>query len=161
MVHCNTSGTCTPVTHNSLKFANGLVRGHDGLLYVPQAALPYISVYRLKESGLLEEVDRIVLGMPVDNLSVDAHGIIWAAGMTKVAETMGAVGDPFNRLSPSTIFQIHKRDDGKYETSKVLEDRDKRILSGASTAVHDTTTGRLFIGGMSYAGFSIPRGRRR
>ncbi|KAF2797224.1 hypothetical protein K505DRAFT_298745 [Melanomma pulvis-pyrius CBS 109.77] len=155
VVHCIPQGSCQPVTHNSLKFANGLTRGHDGLIYVPLAAQTFISVYRFEQSGKLNEVDRIEVGMPIDNLSVDSNGDIWAAGMTKMLEVMAVMGDPLNRLSTSTVFLIHKTEDGVYETTKVLEDGEKKALSGASTVVHDVRTGRLFVGGIATPFISV------
>jgi SpoU rRNA methylase family enzyme len=147
VVYCRTDQTCSPATSNSLPFANGLVRGHDGLIYVPFSAATYIGVYRISSAGSLEEVTRIPVGMGLDNLSVDSSGNIWAAGVPRVLELIGAVGEPFDKTSPSTIFRIRKTGERQYEVDKVLEDGEAKLVSGATTAVFDGQSERLFIGG--------------
>jgi hypothetical protein len=147
VVHCQTDQTCSPATSNSLPFANGLIRGHDGLIYVPFTAATFIGVYRIEPDGSLEEITRISVGMSVDNLSVDSLGDIWAAGIPRMLELIGAIGEPFDRTSPSTVFKIRRIGEKKYEVDKVLEDGQAKVVSGATTAVFDRQTERLFIGG--------------
>lgn len=147
MVHCPSEGSCKPATHNKLKFANGIGRGKDGLIYVPFSAEAFIGVYQLEDSSRLTEVHRIPTGMGADNISVDSNGDIWVAGIPKVLELMATLDDPLNRLSTSTILKIHKSGDGQYQVEKVLEDGEKKVLSSATTAVFDVRTKRLFIGG--------------
>jgi hypothetical protein len=145
-VHCPTDQTCSPATSNSLNFPNGLVRGRDGLMYVPFSAAPFIAVYRFAQDDSLEEVIRIRLGMPVDNLSVDSAGDIWAAGIPRMLELMGAVLEPFKKTSPSTVLRIRRTGD-EYLVDKVLEDAQAEVVSGATTAVFDRRSERLFVGG--------------
>jgi arylesterase/paraoxonase len=147
VIHCPSDQTCSPATSNSLPFANGLVRGHDGLIYVPFSAATYIGVYRISPAGSLEEITRIPVGMGLDNLSVDSSGNIWAAGVPRVLELISAVSEPFDKTSPSTIFRIRKISEGQYEVDKVLEDGEAKIVSGATTAVFDGRSDRLLIGG--------------
>lgn len=153
VVRCAADDSCKPVTHNLLKFANGLDRGFDERVYVPFSLQPFISVYEPEQSGRLREVEKIQLGMPVDNLSVDSKGGIWAAGMPKMLEVMALMNDPLNALSTSTVFKIDRNEKGAYETKKVLEDGGKKVLSGATTVVHDVRTGRLFVGGRDHIRF--------
>ncbi|KAJ4296763.1 hypothetical protein N0V90_006811 [Kalmusia sp. IMI 367209] len=147
LVHFKADQTFLAATPNSLPFANGLARGHDGLIYVPFSAATYIGVYRLAQDGSLEEVTRVKVGMSVDNLSVDSSGNIWAAGIPRVLELMGATVEPFDKTSPSTIFRIRKTGEEEYEIDKVLEDGQAEVVSGATTAVFDRQSERLFIGG--------------
>ncbi|KAH7121299.1 hypothetical protein B0J11DRAFT_590347 [Dendryphion nanum] len=150
ITHCN-SISCRFSTASNLKFTNGIIRGADDLIYAPFAAEAFIGVYRLDSMGLLSEIDRIDIGMPVDNLSVDANGDIWAAGLTKLLEIMAAVADPLNEVATSTVWRIRARRgaSGGYEVTKALEDGEKKILSMVSTAVHDVRTGRLFLGSVA------------
>ncbi|CAI6339826.1 unnamed protein product [Periconia digitata] len=147
VVHCQSTGDCKPVIGSSLKFANGIARDQDGLVYVAFTGSPYIGVYRFTKTGQLEGIDRIPTGMAADNLSVDSNGDIWAVGIPKVFDLVDSIVDPFNKESPSTIFKIHKSRDGKYKFTKVLEDRDARFVASATIAVFDSLRGRLFIGG--------------
>lgn len=147
VVYCQADQSCSPATSNSLPFANGLARGHDGLIYVPFSAATFIGVYRIAQDGSLEEVTRVDVGMSLDNLSVDSLGNIWAAGIPRMLELIGAVGEPLDKTSPSTIFRIRKTGEKKYEVDKVLEDGQAKVVSGATTAVFDRRSERLFIGG--------------
>lgn len=60
---------------------------------------------------------------------------------------MGAVGKPFDKTSPSTIFKTRRTDEKKYKVDKVLKDGKAKVVSGATTTVFDRQSGRLFIGG--------------
>ena len=101
-----------------------------------------------QSNGKLKELEIIKLGMPADNLAVDANGAIYAAGLPKLLDIVSSMDDPFGIEPPSTIWRITKAK-SSYEVQKVLEDRDKRVLSGVTTARHDVKTGRLFMGGTS------------
>lgn len=149
LVHCRSDHMCAPGTSNWLPFANGLVRGHDGLIYVPFSAATFIAVYRILQDGALEEVARIDVGMPVDNLSVDSSGAIWVAGIPRMLELIDAIGAPFEKSSPSTILKIRKVGEKEYEVETVLEDGLAKVVSGATAAVFDRQSERLFIGGAS------------
>lgn len=113
LVHCPFKGTCHPVTQQALKFANGIARGKDGLIYVPFSAEPLIGVYQFDESGMLKEVHRIPTGMGAENLSVDSKGDIWVAGIPKVLEIMATLDDRLHGLATSTILKIHKTGQGE------------------------------------------------
>lgn len=99
---------------------------------------------------------------PIDNLSVDKNGDIYAASFPQLYMMQKHQKSPFDVLSPSTVVRIRR--DGKgygegrqghlgeekteYLVEEVLED-DGTIVNGATTAVHDVETGRFFIGGAS------------
>ena len=96
----------------------------------------------------LREVHAIHLGMPVDNLSVDQTGDIYAAAFPKILEVVKAFKNPYGKGFPSTIWRIRRVSPGlKYEVKKILEDGEAKIIEGATVVRHDTKTGRLFIGG--------------
>lgn len=129
-----------------------MVKGADGLFYIPSAFIDMIRVMKEDPSShTLEEVDVIKIGMPVDNLSVDEQGDIYAAGFPKMLDLLASLQDPYNIYPPSTIFRIRKSlDEGRprYIVTKVLEDRDTVAMGGVTTALHDVKSGRLFMGGM-------------
>jgi arylesterase/paraoxonase len=99
----------------------------------------------------------------MDNLSVDKNGDIYAASFPQLHMMMKHQKAPFEILSPSTVLRI-KRDGKGYEkegrqghlgeekteylVEEVLED-DGSVVNGATVAVHDAETGRIFIGGAS------------
>lgn len=146
VAYCPPSGPCKAATHSKFRFPNGLVRGNDGLVYVPESAGSGIHVMELQEDGTLREVDFIRIGMPLDNLSLDANGDIWAAGLPKALIAVKAAHNPFKKQAPTTVWRVSKTDEG-YKTFKVLEDRDSKVLTQIATVQHDVKTGRLFIVG--------------
>lgn len=90
--------------------------------------------------------------MPVDNLSVDRNGDIWAAAIPKPFEALSALANPYNLTFRSTIWRIHKSEPGSgYEVKKMLEDKEAKIVGGATSAEHDVKTGRLFITGILFS----------
>jgi hypothetical protein len=151
VAYCPPSGPCKAATPPKFRFPNGLVRGADGLIYVPESAGGGIHVMELQGDGTLREVDFIRIGMPIDNLSVDANGDIWGAALPKALKAIKAAHDPFNHKTPTTVWRISKTPDG-YKTFKVLEDRDSKVLAQIGTVLHDAKTGRLFIVGKSLPG---------
>ena len=108
-----------------------------------------VAVFSLGSNKFLRDVDVIHLGMPVDNLSVDENGDIWAAAFSKVLKLLGSFGDPYKVDSPTTLWRIRKVLGG-YVTEKVLENADAVVLGGATVVRHDVKTGKLFIGGKVY-----------
>ncbi|RDL37023.1 uncharacterized protein BP5553_04456 [Venustampulla echinocandica] len=146
VAYCASSGTCHPTTANKLFFfSNGLTRGADGLVYVPSSLTDGAQVMRLNPNGILELLDVIKLGILVDSLAVYKKGDIYAAGLPKFLEIIGTMDDPFGKDAPSTVWRI-TRDVNGYTAEKILEDKEKRILSGVTTARHDVKTRRLSMG---------------
>ncbi|OBT60735.1 hypothetical protein VE03_09815 [Pseudogymnoascus sp. 23342-1-I1] len=158
VAHCTKSNDCKIVV-DGLSFPNGLVRGLDGLFYVPSSMTGRIGVYSLSSTGLTK-TDEIEVGMPIDNLSVDANGDIFAAAFPDSLKLIKEVTNPTGLEVPGTVWQIRKvsseRDEsvkgegrviGNYRVWKVLEDRDGMSMPSATTvAVHDAKTGRIFLG---------------
>ena len=155
LAYCSAAGKCHLAAEKGFAYPNGIVRGHDGLFYVPNSFSNKIKVLDLLPDLTLKETGTIPIGMPIDNLNVDANGDIWGAGMPKASKTFASFADPFNVDAPSTIWRIRKRRDGLgHEVEKMLEDRDATFLGTATVAAHDVKTGRLFIGG-GFAGWCL------
>ena len=153
---------------------NGLVQGRDGLTYVPCTLDGTIKVFRLSESHMLVKVNEIKVPLPIDNLSVDESGDIYAATLPKIYIWAESTKDPFNTNPPAAVFRIqksvrevggetnrYKETDAIYIVEKVLED-DGSVLPGATTAVHDASTGRIFLSGVMSPFIAIcePTGHR-
>ncbi|MCJ1246589.1 hypothetical protein MMC30_003798 [Trapelia coarctata] len=147
VAYCS-SRECHVAAAKGFAFPNGVVKGKDGLYYVPNILANKLNVMELQPSLMLKEVDIIRLGMPIDNLSVDRDGDIWAAAIPKPLQVKSTLQDPFKQQWQSTVWRIHKRASGRgYEVKKVLEDRDGKFVAGATTALHDARTGRVFTSG--------------
>ncbi|RMZ70047.1 serum paraoxonase arylesterase [Pyrenophora seminiperda CCB06] len=139
---------------SKLKFPNGLTRNSDGLFYVPSAIDGKIRVFALQPDKKLLLIDTIDVGMPLDNISPDVNGDIYAAGFPNLYQSGKGFDDPYNEISPVTIWRISKRAGGasgdggrRYEVEKVIEDRESKVLGGSTTVRHDVRTGRLFVSG--------------
>lgn len=143
------------------KFPNGLVRGPEGLIYVPESIDGTISVFTLTADHNLQLINTIQTGMPLDNLSVDSNGDIFAAGIPQSYKWIRTSKAPFDEISPSTVFQIRRinskggqakgrknlfTSELEYQVEKILED-DGSVLPGSTVAVHDADMGRFFMGG--------------
>jgi hypothetical protein len=132
---------------------NGLARGADGLFYVPDTISGTISVYTLTPSVEPENIpptftlkDTIHVGMPIDNLALDANGDLWIPGFPNGVKLMKWIEDPVKNMLAATIWKI-KKVDTTYKVEKVLEDSEARIMNGITAVRHDVKTGRLFMGG--------------
>ncbi|MCJ1469947.1 hypothetical protein MMC07_008592 [Pseudocyphellaria aurata] len=135
------------IAATGLNTPNGIVKGKNGLYYIPSTLTDQIWVMKLREDLMLEVVDMIYLGMPVDNLSVDKNGDIYAAALPKILDILKSFKKPYEISCPSTIWRIRKSG-SSHQVQKVLEDKEGKLVSGATTACHDASTGRFFIGGV-------------
>ena len=146
VAYCDPSSTCHIAAPSGFNYPNGIVKGSSELYYVPSSAIDMIRVMRLQEDLTLKQVDVVHTGMPIDNLSVDKNGDIYAAGFPKALQFIKSTSAPHEIDAPTTIWRIRRVGD-KHEVKKILEDKEAKILGGATVAVHDVKTGRIFVGG--------------
>ncbi|KAK4545609.1 hypothetical protein LTR36_002561 [Oleoguttula mirabilis] len=147
--YCTSAKGCHTVA-TGLKFPNGLIRDpRDGYVYVPSSADGSITVFRPLPDYSLEKVDVIETGYPIDNLSQDSIGDIWAAAIPKAWPMLKAYNNPLGPTPPSTILRVRRRADGSgWDWEKVLEDAEGEVLPATTTAIHDAQTGRIFLSGV-------------
>lgn len=108
-----------------------------------------ISIWSLQPDRSLLKVDEVSIGVPIDNLSVDANGDIFAVVFPDSMKLVKEIQNPAGGAVPSAVFRVRRLGDGKLEIKKILEDKEGLTLpTGATTAVHDVKTGRLFLGGV-------------
>jgi arylesterase / paraoxonase len=153
--YCGPDSQCHLAATGRFYFPNGITKGVDGLYYVAHSAKGKITVHSLQADHTLVKVDEIKLGIPVDNISVDAEGSIFAAAFPDPMKLILALDAPFATAVPSTVLRIRKVRNVNtqgvvgYEITKVLEDKHGKFLPSTTTAVHDAKTGRLFLGGVT------------
>lgn len=148
LAFCSGPNDCKILT-SGLKFPNGLVRGLDGLFYVPSSIDGRIRVWALQANETLLKVDEVAVGMAIDNLSVDANGVIFAAAFPEPLKLVREVRNPAGVTIPGTVFKIRRLGAGNWEIEKILEDREGSTLPKMTTiAVHDVKSGRLFLAGI-------------
>lgn len=96
--------------------------------------------------------------MPLDNLSIDEEGTIFVPGFPDISAVFKSLANTGLGGIPSTIFAIKKVTAGsqrRYQVTKVLEDKEGKILPSATTVIHDIHTGRLFLGGVASPFMSV------
>lgn len=129
------------VTPQTLSIPSAVVRGHDDRIYVPSQVDNQIRVFELQQYGIFKQVHAIKMETPIAGLTVDSKGTFWAVGRSRY--------DPTGRSSVNIIFKIEKidKDWTRFVTHKILEDKESKVLNGASVVQHDVKTKRLFFGG--------------
>lgn len=112
-----------------------------------------ITVFKPAADGSATKVHYIDLNYPIDNISEDTNGDLFAASMPKIMASVASFEDPLHApVPPATIWRVRRLnreipDKYDYLLSKVIEDRDGEVLPGTTTAIHDALTGRLFLSG--------------
>ncbi|XMA16435.1 hypothetical protein WAI453_009226 [Rhynchosporium graminicola] len=88
VTYCILSGSCNLAATHGFKFANGITglfstssknKTQNQVIYVVNSAKGFISTHIIQPNGTLFRGKDIHLGMPVDNLSIDSAGDIFAA----------------------------------------------------------------------------------
>ncbi|ESZ91984.1 hypothetical protein SBOR_7641 [Sclerotinia borealis F-4128] len=166
--YCDASTNHCNIAHSSgLTGPNGLVTGRDGLIYVPNTVLHEIHIFSLTEENTLLKLDTLQAPYPIDNMSVDKNGDIFAASFPQAYKWAQSLNDQSVQI-PAAVVRIRRkgndfdhmikggvregRDLGKskdgYLVETVVED-DGTILSAVTTAVHDAEKGKLYLGGVT------------
>ena len=148
VAYCDGASRCAIAKSSGFVFPNGLVRALDGTIVVPGSLDGQAWALRLHpHNASLTQTATFSLGMPVDNLAVDRTGDIYGAAFPKIIPMVKSFEDPENTHPPTAVVRVRRGPDGAYQVHKVLEDRDGAVLSMATVARHDATTGRFFLGG--------------
>ncbi|KAF8849101.1 putative serum paraoxonase/arylesterase 2 [Acephala macrosclerotiorum] len=152
---------CNIAWDSGLNFPNGLVKGRDGLIYVPSTRYGTVDVFSLGDDHVLMHVNEIHTGLPLDNLSVDKNGDIFAAAFPKVHKWVESSKNVFKVHPPTAALKIARggkgyegigrkghleRREADYYVDKLFED-DGSVLPGSTIVVHDAETEKFFLGG--------------
>lgn len=141
--YCDAHTNCKKVA-GGFKFANGLLKAQDGLLYVPSASMGGISVFEIQPDRSLKKLTQIPFSYPIDNLSQDSNGDILIPHFPKMTAMLGMFDNPYGPTGPSAVSRLRKTESG-YEIEKMIEDKHGEALPGTTTVIHDAKTGRLFL----------------
>jgi len=113
-------GVAWSVSATGLRFANGVVVSDDGArLYVAETTGKSVRIFnRDGASGALSDYDKAATPFAPDNLTIDASGALWVAGLPKPL-TLPRHGSNPAALAPSAVLRIDEtgattvyRDDG-------------------------------------------------
>jgi arylesterase / paraoxonase len=141
-----------------LNYPNGITKGADGLYYIPSAMTGKMWVMQLHTNKTLTTLSSYQLDRPMDNLSEDSKGDIYAASFPSGKEFIEATHKPFELNPPMSVHKFRYSEEKGWDVVKVLED-DGSVLPGTTVGVHDPKTGRIFVGGASapYIGVCEPK----
>jgi len=137
-------GTAAIPVATGLTYANGVNLSPDGdTLYVAETTGRRIARFDVERAtGALKFRATVPLGFGVDNIDVDADGVLWVAGHPKLFEFLAHAADPA-RLSPSQAVSVRFTPGAAPEIRTRFADDGTRI-SGASIAV--AGQGKLVLG---------------
>ncbi|PQE31688.1 Serum paraoxonase arylesterase protein [Rutstroemia sp. NJR-2017a WRK4] len=147
------SGICGIAKSGNLKSPSGMAIGHDNLLYIPSAISGQIQIFAMEEQQRLRKVDSILVPYPVNDISIDKNGDIYAAAVPVLHKSMGT-SQIMEQKVPSAVFRIMKlgeMGEGEgwgWNIVKMIEDAG-HMLPGITKAVHDTRNGKMFLGGLA------------
>jgi arylesterase/paraoxonase len=192
--YCHVDRGCKIATHH-LPGSNGIARSNENTFFVGSTTRAEVRMLERQSDDSLVVSDVITYGsafvvgidlfvltdvtivenpMPVDNLSVDGEGAVWAAAFPSSKEVWEHLGDPVRHSCSSTALRIAftagnglTSPGNGYNVDTVscqgliprckLVDRlcmqpfrsngTNHIASGTTTVVHDTQRHRLFLSG--------------
>jgi len=158
--YCHLDRGCKKASPD-LTTANGIAGASNGTVYVAQSMLGKIAVFERQADDSLLLTDEITLGPALDNLGLDKDGSVIAAGFPKGLDMRKHMKNPSLR-SPATAFKVSTNTGPnsfygeKYKVEKVFED-DGAMVSGATTVVHDSERGLLFMHGITSSHLTVCR----
>jgi len=148
--YCHVDEGCKFATPK-IPYANGIASVNE-TFYVADSLGGTVTVLERQGDNSLVLTDVIPTDRTLDNLSIDADGMVWAAGFPNFLHTLKtSLRDPL-LSTPSSALRVSLNTGSgvfyglKYKVEKVFEDNGD-IASSSTTAVHDSKRGRLFLHG--------------
>ena len=122
---------------DGISYANGINLDFDrNLLFVASPRDFLVKVYKRKERGDLEFIEKIDCGTGVDNIEFDQDGKIWIGSHPSLlAFTAYASGS--KPISPSEIITIDYRNRGDYTIETVFLDDGRKMSASTVAAVYN------------------------
>jgi arylesterase/paraoxonase len=120
-----------------LQMANGINLSPDGqTLYVGSTIGRAVFVYdRDGETSNLVLREEVPLESGVDNIEVDAGGILWIGSHPKLLDVVAHASTP-TRLAPSQVFRLEPRKDGSFDIEEVYLDLGEELSAASVAAVY-------------------------
>ncbi|KAJ1304412.1 hypothetical protein OPQ81_005560 [Rhizoctonia solani] len=147
--YCHAENGCK-VAADELYTSNGIVRTHDGKVWVASLMGGYLTVHEQQADKTLVQTEVIQLGSFVDNISVAPDGSVIAATFPKADSVLKSFKDT-KLTSPSSAHRISiNKGEGsyygeKYKVQKIYEDDGAMGSSATSAAVYD---GSVYLNGL-------------
>ncbi|KAJ7070140.1 hypothetical protein C8F01DRAFT_1115438 [Mycena amicta] len=151
--HPDADPECKIVAPN-IHGANGIVRARaNDTFFVANSLFGGITVLERQQDNTLLKTHTIPTDRALDNLSMDADGVIYAAGIPSIPAIAAHIANP-SLIAPSSVLAVAKNIGpgsfygDKFTVTKVFED-DGTMTSGTTTVTHDARRGKLFIHGIA------------
>ncbi|KAI5123880.1 hypothetical protein M0805_005697 [Coniferiporia weirii] len=151
--YCHAEEGCKVAVSNLLG-ANGITRDKEGKYFVGSSKSGQTYVLEHQADNTLVMTDVIVLDRPVDNLSVDQSGAVWATGLpnslhlTRVHFSDPSVKSPSSALRITLNTGQSKYFGEKFKVEKIFED-DGNIASGTTSVAYDSQRKKLYLHGIA------------
>jgi arylesterase/paraoxonase len=161
VAHCTLStGRCSILSRpGDFNFANGITKPTipRNIIYVAHTStglLTYHIFYNASSSGsppILSKGIPIKVGMPMDNLCSDSNGDVYFAGLPDILGLMSGMEGEYPDIASSILkVSMENTTDGRIQlaVSKVMEDRDGKMLPAASGVCHDVKRNSFWMGSL-------------
>ncbi|EIW83168.1 calcium-dependent phosphotriesterase [Coniophora puteana RWD-64-598 SS2] len=153
--YCHLHTGCKLAARN-VHAANGIVkgRGANETVFVGDNVLGDISVFEKQADNSLVLTEVIKTGIAHDNLAIDGNGALWTAGLSDgLGFMLKQFKEPPAKIASSALRVTVNHGVGafygeKYKIDKVFEDAGE-LVSGCTSAVYDSTKGRLYMHGLA------------
>ncbi|KAI0268669.1 serum paraoxonase/arylesterase [Gloeopeniophorella convolvens] len=149
--YCHVDNGCK-IAAARLLGSNGIARAQNGTVYLANIKLGQVRILEEQSDHSLVLTDTVTLDRPVDNVTLDENGALWAAGMVIALRWLAAMAD-LTKVAPSSAIRITRNTgEGAYfgenlKAERVFED-DGNLASGATTALHDARRNILYMHGL-------------
>jgi hypothetical protein len=151
--YCDIENGCHYAIQN-MQANNGIAMAPNGTFYVANSMKGGLSVLESQADKTLVLTDFVPTDRPMDNLSVDSEGFVWAAAFPDILTVlMKHFPDPsFPASSTAFRFSVNPSADStlnaaKYKVETMFED-DGSTASGITSAVYDVQRNLLFLSGL-------------
>ncbi|KAJ3909160.1 hypothetical protein F5879DRAFT_1007262 [Lentinula edodes] len=166
--YCHSDHGCKIAVDN-LYTANGIAKATNGTVYVASTSGLELKMFEKQDDDSLVFLEGVHCDTPIDNLSIDNEGTVFAAGEYPKVPSVVQNVKLFSGMPKSLDLWEHTKNSShpspvcawtfskntgqgsfygeKYKVQKIYED-DGSIASGATTVVHDAERGRLFMHGV-------------
>ncbi|KAL0574958.1 hypothetical protein V5O48_007003 [Marasmius crinis-equi] len=148
--YCHVEQGCKLVSENN-PMNNGITRAPNDTIYVASTTGRAVRVFERQEDNSLVLMDEIPCEAPLDNVSIDSDGVVWAAGFPD-GLALGRHIRNSSLPSPSGAWKF-KSNAGpdsnmrKLRVEKAFEDKGE-VASGTTSVVHDAQRGLVFFHGV-------------
>ncbi|KAG6813313.1 hypothetical protein H0H92_012126 [Tricholoma furcatifolium] len=139
---------------------NGIARALNDTFYVGNSLMGGITVLERQSDDSLVITDAIHTDRPLDNISLDSRGALWAAGFPDVPTLFFKHFRNFSIPAPSSALRASINTGPssfygeKYKLDTVFED-DGNVASGTTSVVYDAERHRLFLHGLMAPHLSV------